>query len=500
MTASTATVLALGAMLLGGVGALVLDAFVSRRAAIVLAAASLFASAVAFAVPVHLKAQALWGVVRVGGVSSTVAAVIALLSALIVVGGWREFVTRDSGGSLSALVVFAAGSSVLVAQASELTLLLIALETAAACGYALVALGGSKGSREAALKYFIQGAIATGFFLVGMGVLVALFVPSGSIEKLTDALSGAPATSVALAGLVPLLAALAFKTGAAPFHSWAPDAYESAAPSSSAFLAAAPKVAAVTALASLASRAAVVGPVGNGIGGVLAALAILSVVLGSVTALRQRSYMRMLGYAGVAQVGYAIVAVLALHQPQLSVFFIVSYAIAGAGAFLSASAFRAIRPDWDGTVDGLAGMAVQAPALSFALSVLLISLAGIPPLLGFWSKFLVFAAAFGSSVAAIAEGNAGYGWLVAAAVVAGLAGSVVSLAYYGNVLRSLYAPGTPPQSLAEESLAEAGEDVAVERSTARSATLVVALLAVAVVVLGLLPVGVSLEALLRVFS
>jgi NADH-quinone oxidoreductase subunit N len=492
MTASTATIVAFASLLGGAVLGVVVDAFGARKLAVGLAAFGLIVGAVTWGANAGgTVTSTLWGVLHVGGPSSTVAALIAGLAAVAVLGGWKNHTAQEWGGSIAGLIAFGAAASIVVALSKDLTLLLIGLETVAAVGYALVSAGGQNGSREAAMKYFIQGAIATAFFVLGMGVLVAVFSPTGDIDALTAALSGDVTRSVALAGVVLVVAALAFKAGSVPFHSWAPDAYESAAPSSSAFLAAGPKVGAIGALAAL-GVAASAGPLNLPLTGVLTVLAVLSVLVGSVTALRQTSYTRMLGYAGIAQVGYALIAVAATRQPMVALFFIGSYAVASTGTFLSATAFRDIRPDWDGTIEGLTGIGKEAPLLAVSTSVLVISLAGIPPLLGFWSKFVVFASAFLASATAFEAGDNALGSLAAIAAVAGVLGSIVSLGYYGGVLRALYAPRTASQEAPQHL-----EQDAESPRPSRAATSAVALLALVVVAAGVVPLVGGLDALVR---
>lgn len=495
MTASTSTILSLGPLLIGAVLAVIIDAFGNRKLAVVCAIVGLTLGAAAYGTSAATsRSSALWGALHVGGVFSTLGTAIAALAAVAVVGGWGELSTRDWGGSLAGLIAFGAAASIVVAQSKDVTLLLIGLETAAACGYTLVSLGRMAGSREAALKYFVQGAIATAFFVLGMGVLVTVYLPTGDLDSLREMLSGDVVRSVALAGVVLMAAALAFKAGAVPFHSWAPDAYSSASPSSAAFLAAGPKVGAIAAL-SVLIMFATGGTLDLSLTGVMTVLAVLSVLVGSVTALRQRSYTRMLGYAGVAQVGYALIGIATAHQPQLVLFFIVSYAIASTGTFLSAAAFREVRPDWDGTVEGLAGIGRQAPVLAVATSVLVISLAGIPPLLGFWAKFVVFATAFLSAATFLSGGQTTLGVFAAVAASAGVIGSVVSLGYYGGVLRALFAP-LP----AEEDADEGAPAAEAPRRPSWSATAGVVLLSVVVVVIGLVPLGMGLDALVRFFA
>lgn len=501
MTPVTLALWSLGPLLAGAVLGVALDSFASRRTALVavLAAFVVAAAASVGGVFERVGVTSVWEVLHVGGVFATVSATIAVLGALALAGGWNELERREWGGSIAGLMALAAAASIVVASSRDLTLLLIALETAAACAYALVAAGKGARAREAAMKYFVQGAIATGFFVFGMAVLLAVFVPTGDLDSLSAALgSSAMPVSVAAAGIVLLFATLAFKAGAAPFHSWAPDAYESAPPESSAFLAAGPKLGAVSALAVLAALT-VAGTLELPLSAVLALLAVASVVIGSVAALRQRSYTRMLGYAGVAQVGYALIGIATVHVPSIPIFFTACYALSATGTFLSAAAFHRIDPQWDGTIEGLAGMSRRAPLLSASTAILLISLAGIPPLLGFWAKFFVFLGAIGASATAFAgTGQTALGWLYAVAAAVGIAGSVISLGYYSGVLRALYQPQA--DSFVTDSTSATDEEEVPLRARSGSAGAIVILIALLTVVVGLLPLWIGIPQLWALFG
>ena len=493
MRSELIALLCLGPAALGGVAALATDALSMKRTATALALAGL-AAASGFSVwasAVH-PVDSAWGVVRVGGPVSAVGAVVSVTAALALLGGWAVFGERRNGGTFAALVALSAVASVVVATSRDVTLLLIALETAAVCAYALVLGSGTKRSSEAAMKYFIQSALATGFLLVAIAVLVSVFIPQGDLNGLVNAFSRNGLFSVAMTGIVLLLSVLAFKAGAAPFHSWAPDVYETASPEVTAFLASGPKVAAITAatiilelVASDTSASTSSVRAMTAVALVISVIAVASVLIGSLVALRQRSYTRMLAYAGIAQAGYALIGASTLNNPAAAVFFVSIYALATVGTFLAATAFHRIDPSWDGSVSGLAGMGRTAPVLSASLTVLLLSLAGIPPLLGFWGKFVVFGGALLQASSAFAAGLTAVGWISAIAAGVGILGSIVSLGYYGAVLRALYlVPAAAPASGVElDSLSAAGESA---RGVGMIVTVVV-LLAVAVVVLGLVP-------------
>ena len=190
---------------------------------------------------------------------------------------------------------------------------------------------------------------------MGLAVLVGGFAPTGAYGQLADVVVAAVGPHCCAGGRAAGLGALAFKSSLVPFHSWAPDAYESRSP----------RGRRVPCLRPQARRHRGDGALHGGrrFGTalrrrcivVLSVIAALSILVGSLGALRQRSYTRMLGYAGVAQAGYALIGAVVLN-PTAAVFFASTYAIATTGTFLAATAFRAARPDWDGSIEGLAGL------------------------------------------------------------------------------------------------------------------------------------------------
>jgi NADH-quinone oxidoreductase subunit N len=497
MSAALILTLQMAPALAGAIIALALDAFDRRTAAVALACLGLLASG-AFGVYAGMTTagSTAFDVLRVGAVFSTVPGIIAILAAIALFGGWSEFVGRPGGGSSASLVALAAIASAAVAQSFDLLMLLVALETAAAAGYALVAEARTSRSDESAMKYFVQGAIATGLFVMGLAVIVGGFIPSGAYGDLATAFSQPAMPTAVLAGALLILAALAFKSSLVPFHAWAPDAYETARPEISAFLASGPKLGAMGAMALFLVVVAS-GSLSAQLVVVMASIAGLSILVGSVGALRQRSYTRMLGYAGVAQAGYALIGAVVLN-PTASVFYASTYAIATTGTFLAATAFRSARPDWDGSIEGLAGLGRSgARTVAVSVAVLLISLAGIPPLLGFWGKFQVFASAITLSGRMFLDsGDALLGWTYAVLAVVGIVGSVVSLAYYGRVLQALYSADSREDESPAVDLHDATGDET-ESSTTESAVVITAL---AVVVLGLVPLFLGMAALMTPFT
>lgn len=458
----------------GAVAALLFDAWGARRAAVVSAALLLTAGAAVSGWLAVTATKLAIGAAVAGLLTSLVPTVALLLGAVILLGGVRVLAAAPSGGLAAALIAFAAAASALVAASFDLLVLFVAVEALALTGYALVALGGDDRAREAALKWFVQGSVATALFVVGLGVLYGASGGSVAYPSLTAASSEAVMSGTPIAftvGLVLTLAALAFKAGAFPLHSWAPDAYETATPLGAAVLASSGKGAAIAAILWLAvnSSGAPEAPLRSG---VFWALAVGSIVFGNLAALRQRSFARMLAYSGIAQVGYALTGIpygtTAEQLPPMALFAAV-YAIAAAAAFLFIEAVREGDPDWDGTIAGLAGLWRARPALSVALAVIMFSLTGIPLFAGFWGKLLVF------TVAAMGPAP----WLA----VIGVLGSVVSFGYYGGVLRSAFL--------------DDAADPDGERVAAGPATRATVALAAVVLIIGVTPLVTGLTPIMR---
>jgi NADH-quinone oxidoreductase subunit N len=424
---------------------LIVDAVVSPRAALFVTSVGLAASAGLSAWASTQPTAAVAGVFALGGTPAFAGIFVCGLAALALIAG-RRLAKQPHAGQIAALVAFSAAGSAALLGAIDLAVFVVVLELISLAGYALVASARTDRAYEAAMKYFVQGAVATGLLAYGTAILFGVFGGSLRYVILQQRVAAAPASSALPTAVVLLLAALAFKLGAFPFHSWAPDAYETAPPVVAAYLASVPKLAALLALMLVlmdvfAGRAAVWSPL-------VAGLAVASIVFGNLAALRQVSFRRMLAYSGIAQIGYAFVGVAVGAAPLVLLFGMV-YVLAAAGAFLAAEA-AGEGVTWDGTISSLSGLGRRRPVLAASLAVCLLSLTGIPLTAGFWGKFLVFGAASATNML----------WLA----VVGVLGSVVSFGYYGGVLRAVYlddpaeAPEpAPSREVLEPAVDEVGE-------------------------------------------
>jgi NADH-quinone oxidoreductase subunit N len=279
-------------------------------------------------------------------------------------------------------------------------------------------------SQEAALKYFVTGAFASAFFLYGVALLYGVS-GSTSIDRVALALAALPADEapLALLGAGLLLVGFAFKVASVPFHMWAPDVYEGAPTTATAFMSAGVKAAAFGSLLRVfGSGLPALAPQWQPL---VAVLAIVTMVVGNLAALAQTSLKRMLAYSSVAHAGYLLAAMVAVPSlaGEAMLFYLAAYAAVNLGAF---GAIAALARDGREPVTGrdLAGLSERRPALAAALTVFLVSLTGIPVTAGFVGKFYLFAAA----VAA--------GWWVLALV--GVVMSVVSAYYYLRVVVAMY--------------------------------------------------------------
>ena len=496
----TPVLLALG----GGVLAALIASFVSRPTAVLVAATALVAGAGVSAGTVYgLEANVLaYDVMIGGGGFSGTATVIMALSAAALLGGFAWFARSPSGGLAAALVALSTGAAVALAQSLDLVFTLIALESLALCAYALVAQARTPRADEAAVKYVIQGSVATGLFLLGMAILVGLHGGGTSLLAIRSTFSGVPSTPLA-AAMALVIAAFAYKLGAFPFHSWAPDAFETAPSPSAGYLAAAPKIAAVLA-AFVISSILFSGPevpawqlswqMGSfpividvpRISALWAVLATGSIVFGNLAALRQRSYGRMLAYSGIAQIGYALIGLTVGERVVgITMLLLSAYGAAVLAAFLAAEVMRCTRPDWDGSISGMAGFGRSNPVTGVALAVAMFSLTGIPLTAGFWGKLLVFGGAVGME----------WEWLVIVAVL----GSAVSFGYYGRVLKTIYFEDAPSSTSMETATAEENSEIIVSGREGRAAAVVTVVLALAILAVGIAPLFVGIEFLQRFF-
>ncbi len=338
-------------------------------------------------------------------------------------------------GEFLALLLLAATGMMLLISTENLLMIFVSLELVSLSLYVITAFNKrSPRSAEAALKYFLFGGMAAGFMLFGFSLLYGL---SGSIHlpDIALALRTKGSDPLAMAAVVMVLAGFGFKIAAVPFHFWAPDTYEGAPAPAAAFIASGSKVASFFVLVTLL-QAGMPGAAGSGawkafVPGwmpIVAILATASMVFGNLAALAQSSLRRLLACSAIAHAGYALLAVMAEPadaKPAL-LYYVVTYALTLVGMFGLVSVVEG--GDGADSISQLAGLSQRSPLLAVCLSVFGLSLAGVPPLAGFFGKFYVFVAVAKSGPTLSSF------WLVLVAITM----SCVSLYYYLQVLKQAW--------------------------------------------------------------
>ncbi|HEY6576815.1 MAG TPA: NADH-quinone oxidoreductase subunit NuoN [Mycobacterium sp.] len=333
------------------------------------------------------------------------------------------------------LTMFALGGMMLFPAADDLLTMFIALEVFSLPLYLMCGLARRRRlhSQEAALKYFLLGAFSSAFFLYGIALLYG-YSGSLSLSGISQAVTTSPDNlSLALIGVALVSVGVLFKVGAVPFHSWIPDVYEGAPTPITAFMAAATKIAAFGAML----RIFYVGlpELEHYWRPLLWAIAILTMVVGTITAVSQRDVKRMLAYSSVAHVGFILTGVIALNANGLSatLFYLFAYGFSTLGAFAVVSLVRNAAGEEEMDMTRWAGLGRQHPLVGVVFSLFLLAFAGIPLTSGFVSKFAVFKAA--------AEGGA------APLVIVGVVASAVAAYFYVRMIVLLFfsePPDDPP--------------------------------------------------------
>lgn len=324
----------------------------------------------------------------------------------------------------SILMLFAVLGMGIMVSSGNLLSLYVGLEMQALSMYVMAAFNrDSLRASEAGLKYFVLGALSSGMLLYGMSLIYG-FTGSLSYTEIGAVLSGQEHVSAGIvAGLVFMLAGLAFKISAAPFHMWTPDVYEGAPTPVTGFFAGAPKLAALALITRL-----VVGPFGDIAGSwqqVIIVLAVMSMVIGAFGALTQTNIKRLLAYSSIANMGYALVALSVGGAAGVTgmLIFMSIYLVTIVGTFAAILQMRTREGALEGIAD-LGGLSKSNLPLSLILTTLMFSLAGIPFFMGFFGKWFAFAPAF----------DAGLTWLVVIALLS----SVIGAFYYLRVIKVIW--------------------------------------------------------------
>ncbi|MSP61482.1 MAG: NADH-quinone oxidoreductase subunit N [Myxococcales bacterium] len=423
----------------GGVLVLLLEAFSGRtasRAWLAVLTLAILGLATALEIPAWEAAatpRAIYGgmiaVDRFSIFLSVTIFVGAGLSTLLAGGFLREH--RFEFGEFYALILLGTAGMMILVQANDLVTIFLGIEIMSLAVYVLTgSWRRSAKSSEAAMKYFLVGSFASAILLYGIALV---YGTSGTTNLLEIGKSAVVTTDpVFLIGTFLILGGLAFKVAAVPFHMWAPDAYEGAPTPVTAFMAAAVKAAGFGVLVRILVTAFGRPSLTFGAGGwasIAAALAILTMTLGNVAALRQDNIKRMLAYSSVAHAGYLLVGIVAMGRvgdeargPIL--YYLLAYSLTTVGSF-GVIAWFGSHGDERQHIDDWAGLGARHPAAALAMTVLLLSLGGIPLTAGFFGKLYLF------KVALMKPG------LVPLVIIA-VANSLISIFYYLRVVTAMY--------------------------------------------------------------
>ncbi|KQQ31841.1 NADH:ubiquinone oxidoreductase subunit N [Duganella sp. Leaf126] len=345
----------------------------------------------------------------------------------------RGMMTGNLGGEFYVLALFAGLGQMIMISGSHFLTIYLGVELMSLSLYALVALRrDNHKATEAAMKYFVLGALASGFLLYGMSML---YGATGTLELSKVAVAAASGTikpTILVFGLVFLVAGLAFKLGAVPFHMWVPDVYEGSPTAVTLLLGGAPKIATF----AICIRLLVEGLLPRAVDWqqMLMVLAVLSLVIGNLTAIAQTNIKRMLAYSTIAQIGFVLLGLLAgvgttvdgggtVAAYSAAMFYVVTYVLTTVGTFgvlmlLSRAGF-----DADNIAD-FKGLGKRSGWFALMMTIMMFSMAGVPPLVGFAAKFSVLNAVLGT----------GQVWLTVVAVMFSLVGAY----YYLRIVKTMW--------------------------------------------------------------
>jgi NADH-quinone oxidoreductase subunit N len=375
--------------------------------------------------PVSTRIVALGGLFELDRMAQ-VLKVVTLLTVAVVFVYSTDYLRRRAilKGEYYVLGLFATLGGMVLISAGSLITLYLGLELMSLCLYAMVAFDRESGiAAESAIKYFVLGSMASGTLLYGMSIIYGV---TGGLElaSIASAVHGGLADNIGLLfGIAFLIVGIGFKLGAVPFHMWIPDVYEGSPTCVTVFIGTASKLAAF-ALAMRLLTEALAGSQADW-SQMLVVLSVLSIVIGNVVAVAQTNLKRMLAYSTISHVGYILLGILSGTDQgyQAAMFYMISYVIVASGSFgmillLARQGFEA-----DKLVD-FKGLNARSPWFAGMMAILMFSLAGLPPFVGFWAKLGVIQAVL----------NVGYTWLAVVAVLF----SVVGAFFYLRIVKLMY--------------------------------------------------------------
>jgi NADH-quinone oxidoreductase subunit N len=397
-----------------------------RRWTGILAVISLCVTAVLVVVqPLSTKVVALGGLFELDRMAQ-VLKVVTLLTVAVVFVYSTDYLRRRAifKGEYFVLGLFATLGAMVLISAGSLITLYLGLELMSLCLYAMVAFDRDSGiAAESAIKYFVLGSMASGTLLYGMSIIYGM---TGSLELagIANAVRGGFSANLGLVfGIAFLIVGVGFKFGAVPFHMWIPDVYEGSPTCVTVFIGTASKLAAFGLAMRLLPEA--LGASQADWSQMLVVLSVLSMAIGNIVAIAQFNLKRMLAYSTISHVGYVLLGILSgtAQGYQAAMFYMISYVVVAAGAFgmillLARQGFEADK------LEDFKGLNARSPWFAGMMAILMFSLAGVPPFIGFWAKLGVIQAVLGVQLI----------WLAVVAVLF----SVVGAYYYLRVVKLMY--------------------------------------------------------------
>jgi proton-translocating NADH-quinone oxidoreductase chain N len=363
-----------------------------------------------------------------------------LVSLIVVIASIKEFDNHSNQDEYYTLILLGTIGMMVVASAIDIVTIFIGFELASLSTYALAGFNKKDpGSIEAAIKYFIVGALSSTLLLFGLSYIYGMSGGLTNISELAEYFSTNPGviqTPIGIIALMLIVAGFGFKMALVPFHMWAPDTYQGSPTVISALLAAGSKKMAFVAAFRVLLIAMIAIKIDMAL--VFALMAILTMTIGNVVALSQRSIKRMLAYSSVAQAGYISLVFVVMSPAALTggILYVMSHAFMKTGAFIAVAALGYVLLKENSNakevdhLDRFAGLGKRSPFLAFSVMIFLFALAGIPPTAGFVSKFYLFYAVL----------KGGFLGLVVIAIL----NSALSLYYYARVVKYMYV--LPPES------------------------------------------------------
>jgi F420H2 dehydrogenase subunit N len=373
---------------------------------------------------------------------------LLIVSLMVTASSWDYMKGKTNPAAYYSLILLSSIGMILIAYSTDFLMLFVSWELMSLPTYALAAFSKRDPiSNEAAIKYFMFGALSSGIIVLAIGFVYGITGTTNIGESIV-ALASLQADLIPLGilAIALFIAGFGFKMGLVPFHMWLPDAYEGSPTTIGALLAAGTKKAGFAA----AIRVVVLGMFALNVDWTvtLAIVAVFTMTLGNLGALIQRSVPRILAYSSIAQAGYILIGIaIAPYSEQAltgSLFHIFNHAVMKSAGFIAAAAVATALVSY--SLERYRGLGMRMPITAIAFSISLLALAGVPPLNGFWSKLVIFGAAINSS---------SYVWWGPYLAIAGVLNSALSLGYYAWIMRKMYMEKSPDMSKVKEPRATA---------------------------------------------